>query len=69
MRQKNRLDKLWNIPPQNPTQTRYLRFLRSPEGRLKTMWSEGMERFNQKMVKGIQTAYSELLEGYDDRYG
>lgn len=59
---KNRLNKLWNLPIKNPTQNRYLRFMKTPEGRLQSMFSRSTVAFNKKDMQGIKTAYSELLD-------
>ena len=63
---KNRLNTLWNIFPKNPTQTRYLRFLKTPDSEIKTMFTESVSNFNQKKKDLFLTKYSKFLEGQND---
>jgi hypothetical protein len=59
---KNRLNKLWNLPIKNPTQTsRYFRFLRGPDSEIKTMFTESVGKFNQKNKDKLKTRYSKFL--------
>jgi len=39
-------NKLLNIFPKNPTQTKYLRFLRGPRSGLQSSFSEARKKFN-----------------------
>jgi len=42
-------NRLINIFPQNPVQTRYLRFLTTPQGKIKTSFTDAVERFEKSM--------------------
>ena len=60
---KNRLNKLWNLPIKNPTQTsRYFRFLKGPDSEIKTQFSESVSNFNQKNKDLFKTRYSKFLQ-------
>jgi len=64
---KNRLNKLWNLPIKNPTQTsRYFRFLKGPDSEIKTMFTESVSRFNQKNKDLLHTRYSKFMEKQND---
>ena len=59
---KNRLTKLWNTFPHNPTQTRYFRFLKGPDSEIKTAFTESVAKFNQKNKDKLKTRYSKFLQ-------
>lgn len=63
---KNRLNKLWNIYPKNPTQTRYFRFLRGPDSEIKTQFTESVGNFNKKKKDLFLTKYSKFLGETND---
>jgi len=44
-----------NLPPRNPTQTKYLRFLRKPSSGLKTPFTDAMKDFNN--LKNLKKNY------------
>ncbi len=62
---KNRLNKLWNTFPRNKTQTRYFRFLKSPNSEIKTAFTDSVSTFTQRNKK-IVTKYSKYLGDLDD---
>ena len=49
---KDRLGKAkwWNAPIKNPTQTRYLRFLKTPTGKLKSQFTDISDEFKNKSL-------------------
>lgn len=52
----------WNNPIDNPTQTRYTRFMKVPHGEMDTMFNKIGSRF--KTFGGLpKTRYDELMEG------
>lgn len=57
------LNKLWNIAPRNPTQTAYSRFMRGPEGEIKTMFTESRLAWDKEMRDRLKTPYDELWRG------
>jgi hypothetical protein len=60
---KNRLNALWNIAPRNPTQTAYTRFLKTPEGRMRTAFTDAQDAFQAMGDNVLKTAYSDILDG------
>jgi len=58
---KNRLNKLWNLPIKNPTQTKYNRFRVGPGGRLKSGFTDAVESFEKAMRKE-KTIYEKYIE-------
>ena len=50
-----------NIFPQNPTQTRYFRFLKGPDSEIKTMFTESVSKFTQGNEKRLKTRYTKFL--------
>ena len=56
---KNRLNKLWNIAPKNPTQTRYNRFRTGPNGKMKSGFTDAVEGFEKAMepLKPLREKY------------
>jgi len=62
---KDRLERhrFWNVPPRNPTQTRYVRFLKMPGGKLKTRFTNIQDSFNDALKNALKTRYSDILEG------
>jgi hypothetical protein len=63
---KDKLNKLWNVFPQNPTQTKYLRFLKGPDSEIKTQFTESVSNFNKKKKDLFLTKYSKFIRGFDD---
>ena len=60
---KNRLNKLYNLPIKNPTQTsRYFRFLKGPDSEIKTMFTESVSRFAKKNEDLLHTRYDKFME-------
>ena len=62
---KNLIGKdLWNVFPLNKTQTQYFRFLNTPTGKIKTMFTDSQERFdkNLKDIFSFKTRYSKFME-------
>ena len=57
---KDRLTKLRNVFPNNPTQTTYLRFKRFPQSPLHTSFTEAVERFN-KYEDSLKTVYEKYV--------
>ena len=57
---KNRLNKLWNIAPKNPTQTRYNRFRVGPKGKLKSGFVDAVVSF-EKAMKQEKTLYEKYI--------
>ena len=57
---KNRLNKLWNVAPRNPVQTRYLRFRTDPRGKLRSGFTDAVEGF-EKAMKPRRTLYEEFF--------
>lgn len=60
-------NRLINIFPQNPIQTRYLRFMKQPSGELKTSFTDAVERFDLVM-RDYKTVYQKFLEPLDEVY-
>ena len=60
MRDYTNKAKFWNRPLKNPTQTRYLRFRRGPQGKLKTGFSDAIESFD-KAMKEKKTIYEKYF--------
>jgi len=60
---KDRLGKSWfiNLPPRNPTQTIYTRFLRGPEAEIKTMFSESKADWKNRSRNALRTIYTDLF--------
>ena len=56
-------NKFWNIFPKNPTQTAYFRFLKKPDGEIKTGFSESKKRFGSYSKDGLKTEFDDLLRG------
>jgi len=55
-------NKWWNTFPKNPTQTQYLRFLKSPKAKFGTQFEKSLEDFDKKMKEinnPIKTEYSD----------
>jgi len=57
------LDALWNLPVKNPTQTAYTRFLRGPEGEIKTAFTNSQSQWQKEMTDRLKTDYDELWRG------
>jgi len=57
---KNRLNKLWNIAPRNPTQTRFNRFRTGPDGKLKSGFTDAVEGYDKAMKK-YKTIYEKFF--------
>ena len=49
-----------NLFPKNPTQTRYLRFLQTPQGELKSSFTDSMLYFEKSMEK-YKTVYEKSI--------
>ena len=58
---KNRLNRLWNVAPKNPTQTKYNRFRTGPDGKLKSGFTDAIEAYD-KAMKEYKTIYEKFLE-------
>ncbi len=61
---KNRLH---NIFPANPIQTRYLRFMKQPSGELKSSFTDAIERFDLVM-RDYKTVYDKYMQPLDEVY-
>ena len=61
---KNRLH---NIAPHNPVQTRYMRGMKQPSGELKSSFTDALERFDLVM-KDYKTVYDKFLHQIDEVY-
>jgi len=61
---KNRLH---NIAPHNPIQTRYLRGMRQPSGELKTSFTDAVERF-ELVMKDYKTVYDKYMQPLEEVY-
>ena len=61
---KNRLQ---NIFPANPIQTRYLRGMKQPSGELKSSFTDAVERF-ELVMRDYKTVYQKFLEPLDEVY-
>ena len=59
---KDRLGKarFWNLAPKNPTQTRYTRFLLGPRGKIKTSYTDSLERF-EMFKRRNETIYERMF--------
>lgn len=56
-----------NLPIKNPTQTMYMRFLKSPASKLDSDFNKSQEDFNKQIKdinKPIKTDYSGYLEKF-----
>ena len=60
---KDRLGKAWfiNLPPRNPTQTIYTRFLRGPEAEIKTSYTWSKKNFDDLMDNALKTVWTDLF--------
>ena len=61
---KNRLH---NIAPHNPIQTRYLRGIKQPSGELTSSFTDAVERFELAM-KDYKTVYENFLKPLNEAY-
>lgn len=61
---KNRLH---NIAPHNPIQTRYLRGMKQPSGELKSSFTDAVERFEMAM-KEYKTVYDKYMKPLEEAY-
>jgi len=61
---KNRLH---NIAPHNPIQTKYLRGMRQPSGELKTSFTDAVERFEMAMEE-YKTVYDKYMKPLEEVY-
>lgn len=59
-------DKWINRFPQNPIQTRYLRFLETPKGKVKTSYIKQAEKSFNKQKDLLRTKYTDILEQRND---
>jgi len=60
---RNKLEDKWrNLPPRNPTQTRYLRFLKTPSGEVKTSYIQRAEKSFNKHKDVFKNRYTDILE-------
>ena len=57
---KNRLNRLWNVAPKNPTQTKYNRFRTGPDGKLKSGFTDAVEGYD-KARKDYKTIYEKFI--------
>lgn len=57
---KDRLTKLRNVFPNNPTQTAYFRFLKTPYLPLHTSFSDSLDRFS-KYEDSLKTVYEKYV--------
>jgi len=58
-------NKFWNTFPKNPTQTKYFRFIKTPQAEIKTEFTESLDKLDKlqkDMSKLPKTIYSEFLE-------
>jgi hypothetical protein len=60
---KDRLGVAWfiNLPPRNPTQTIYTRFLRGPEAEIKTMFGAKKSEWRDRQKNALRTHYTDLF--------
>jgi len=61
---KNRLH---NIAPHNPIQTRYMRGMRQPNGELTSSFTDAVERFEMAMEE-YKTVYDKYMKPIDEVY-
>ena len=54
------LNRLWNLPIKNPTQTAYTRFMRGPESGIRSAFSDAEAAFTRDMENRLKTPYDEL---------
>jgi hypothetical protein len=57
------LNALYNVFPRNPTETAYMRFLKGPEGDIKTAFSESRLAWDKEMRDRLKTPYEEMWRG------
>lgn len=50
-------NKFANVAPNNPTQTRLTRFMRTPIGGVKSTFTTRMEEFQKKMDRGLEPTW------------
>jgi hypothetical protein len=55
-----RLNKLWNLPVKNPTQTAYTRFLNAPWGEIKTPFTQSLKAWESAGKDAWKTSYDSL---------
>lgn len=53
-----------NLFPRNPTQTKYLRFLKTPNAKMNTLFTDNEQEFkkNTLLPDRLKTVYSDLWE-------
>ena len=61
---KNRLH---NIAPHNPIQTRYLRGMKQPSGELTSSFTDAVERFEMAMEE-YKTVYDKYMKPLEEVY-
>ena len=59
--------RLINVFPQNPIQTRYLRFMKQPSGELKSSFTDAVERF-ELVMKTYETVYDKYMKPIEEAY-
>ena len=57
------LNRLWNVFPQNPTETSYLRFWKTPSAEIKSAFSEFQLEWDKDTRDRLKTRYDELWRG------
>jgi len=60
-------NRLINIFPANPIQTRYLRGIKQPGGVLTSSFTDAIERF-ELVMKDYKTVYENFLKPLDEAY-
>jgi hypothetical protein len=48
--------------PKNPTQTMYLRFIKSPQAKIQSAFSEAQKEYQEKKANRLRTRWTELME-------
>jgi hypothetical protein len=62
MKDRLKTNYLWNIAPRNRTQTFYTRFMRVPDGPLKSQFTASKEAFSKFCEDALKTRYSRMME-------
>lgn len=62
MRDRLKRPYLDNLPGKNPTQTHYTRFMKSPTGRIRTIWNVAQENLNRMKDWQKASHYTAFME-------
>ena len=52
--------RFWNAMPKNPTQTKYLRFMKTPKATLSTSFEDSVENF-RRLMERHKTVYEKYV--------